>query len=356
MDFTLFANLFSDENILIVAEWVVNFVLSATVIMSIFVLVVRFFHLAGGKARTRLMEKWEGLMLQSIEGDVVDLPRLTKGQARQLMDLWNRYFEYEDGSAIVGLIRFAQSTGLDDAAWRMIHHGNVKSKLIACVTLGNLRVVRVWPRLLDMVENHHPILSLAAARAMVKINSAESVKIIIPMIVRRTDWPPVIVANLLRQMGAQAISIPLAKEILKADDRQVSWLMQFLREASYVKIKHVIYSTLAVTKDAQAISACLKGIKDTDNLAMIRGFLDHETWFVRVQAVKLLALTGLWQDEQRLINMLADQNWWVRYRTAQALADMPFTGTDKLRQIMEKHWDRYAKDIIKMVLAERVAV
>ena len=97
----------------------------------------------------------------------------------------------------------------------------------------------------------------------------------------------------------------------------------------------------------------MKVIQDTDNLDMVRSYLEHETWFVRVQAVKLLAITGLWQDEQRLINMLADKNWWVRYRTAQALAEMPFVGVKKLRQIMEKHWDRYAKDIIKMVMAER---
>ena len=255
MELAVATDLLSDHQFPQFAAWIVKVLLSATVVMAIFVLAIRLINLANDRARRRLMDKWEGLMLKSIEGDTSSLSRLPKRQAKHLMDLWNRYFEFEDGSAIVGLIQFAQATGLDDSAWQMIHHGNVKNQLIACVTLGNLQVARVWPRLLEMVEFDHPILSLAAARAMVKINRVESVKIIIPMLVRRTDWPPVIIANLLRRMGADAISIPLAKEILKASDQQTPWLMQFIGEAIYGKVQEEIYRKLAKTGDDQTISA-----------------------------------------------------------------------------------------------------
>jgi HEAT repeat protein len=288
-----------------------------------------------------------------MESGTAELPHLSRRGAKQVMDLWNRYFEFQEGSGMAGLIRIAQSSGLDYAAWEMLHHGNLKNQLVACITLGNLQVKRAWLKLRGMVENEHTILSLAAARALAKIDRVESVGIIIPMVVKRNDWPPVIVANLLRRMGADAISIPLAKAVLKAPGDQAPRLLHYLDEAHYSKVKHVIYRRLAESQDDQTISACLKAIKEVENLDMIRTYLDHPTWFVRVQAVKLLSGTGLWDDEQRLINMLSDRNWWVRYRTAQVLADMPFMDKDKLLQIIENHWDRFAKDSIKMVMAEK---
>ena len=349
----MIANLFNNNNILVVAEWTVLIVLTFTVLMAFMVLIVRVINISRMKSEGRLMDKWEPLLIRTMAGEPATLPRVKRWESKTLLNLWNNYHDIQLGESVADLNRFAEITGLDTVAWRMLHHGNMKNQLAAIVALGNLRLRRAWPKLRVLAENDHPILSLAAARAMAKIEPKKAVVSLIPMVVKRTDWPDGIVINILFQMGKDVISAPLAKAVLKAPAERAPRLIGFFTAANYETIKHVIYRTLAVTPDDQVISACLKVIKDADNLDMVRKHLSHPTWFVRVQAVKLLGKTGMWEDEQRLINMLADQNWWVRYRTAQTLAAMPSMGKIKLTRIIEGHWDRYAKDIVKHVMAER---
>ncbi|MDB5098230.1 MAG: hypothetical protein JWM80_2651, partial [Cyanobacteria bacterium RYN_339] len=48
-----------------------------------------------------------------------------------------------------------------------------------------------------------------------------------------------------------------------------------------------------------------------------------------------------------------DPEWWVRYRAANALADLPFVGPAGLAAIRAAHDSDAARDIIGHVLAER---
>ena len=56
-----------------------------------------------------------------------------------------------------------------------------------------------------------------------------------------------------------------------------------------------------------------------------------------------------------MIPLLADVEWWVRYRTAQALAGMPFFSATELELLRNNLSDRFARDMLGQVLAERTA-
>jgi HEAT repeat protein len=63
---------------------------------------------------------------------------------------------------------------------------------------------------------------------------------------------------------------------------------------------------------------------------------------------------GVPGDEQQLIGLLTDRQWWVRYRAARALASLGFVGAERMRAIQAAQSDAYARDIIEQVLAERL--
>jgi HEAT repeat protein len=65
---------------------------------------------------------------------------------------------------------------------------------------------------------------------------------------------------------------------------------------------------------------------------------------------------GVAGDEHRLIELLTDREWWVRYRAARALAGLGFVGAARMRAIQAAQTDAYARDIIEQVLAERAIV
>jgi HEAT repeat protein len=99
----------------------------------------------------------------------------------------------------------------------------------------------------------------------------------------------------------------------------------------------------------------LRIINDVGLLPQARPHLRHTDWRVRVQAAKLLGRVGEHADVNRLIPLLADAEWWVRYRAAQALAGMPFFSRTELELLRSNLSDRFARDMLSQVLAERKA-
>jgi hypothetical protein len=57
-------------------------------------------------------------------------------------------------------------------------------------------------------------------------------------------------------------------------------------------------------------------------------------------------------DRERLVQMLRDAEWWVRYRAAQALATRPFATPDEIVTMAAHLGDRFAHDIAVQALAE----
>ena len=74
------------------------------------------------------------------------------------------------------------------------------------------------------------------------------------------------------------------------------------------------------------------------------------------QAARCLGRIGTKEDERRLAHAAGDQQWWVRYRAAQALANLPSTTADRLREISASHYNPYASDVIDKVIGERQVI
>ena len=58
------------------------------------------------------------------------------------------------------------------------------------------------------------------------------------------------------------------------------------------------------------------------------------------------------EDEALLVPLLGDQEWWVRYRAAQALAHLPTMQAPRLRSIQASQTNPFARDILSHVMAE----
>ena len=54
----------------------------------------------------------------------------------------------------------------------------------------------------------------------------------------------------------------------------------------------------------------------------------------------------------RLIELLKDPQWWVRYRAAQALVGLPFLSRAELNRLLVDLPDQFAREIFRQVFAE----
>jgi HEAT repeat protein len=198
------------------------------------------------------------------------------------------------------------------------------------------------------------------------IDARKAVPQLIPLLTSRSDWTAARVAGVLQTAGADVISDPIARAAIAfsleqtttSTDHEAEPINQAARLVQYLELAH---STSAVpaahtiaksSLDPEVLSACLQLLSRAEDLDIIRECLRHEDSRVRVQAVVALGRVGEAEDEERLIPLLSDKQWWVRYRAAQALSRLPSMREPRLKVIQAEQSNPFARDMLAQVMAE----
>jgi len=307
------------------------------------------------RREARLLAVWRPLMVQSLAENIQHYPAVAKPDIPALLNLWNHFQESLRGDAKERLNRLARDAAMDKMALTMLRRRRLSERLLAMMTLGHLRDKSAWQILTDFLGDDSPILSLAAARALMQIDAAAAVVVFMPLLEVREDWPPARVASLLKEAGAAIISGPLTALIRQAPQAQLPRLIHFLDLAYSDASSRLVREMLETSHDSQVLAACLRAMNDARDLDLARRQLQHPDWPVRVQAAAALGRLGADVDRVGLARLLTDTQWWVRYRAAQALSQLPFVTTEQLHRLMAEQTDRYARDMLKQVIAERPA-
>jgi HEAT repeat protein len=250
----------------------------------------------------------------------------------------------------------AVEAGIDRVARRLLNRRSIRKKLLAVVTLGQLRDKSQWEKLCQMALSDHALLSLAAAQALARIDRKEAVPIIVPLIVRRVDWPTAKVASILEEIGPDLVAKSLADAVMEAPVEEMQRLIPYLETCHDAIALPVVHRILKDPPHDKVIGPCLYVIgkfRDKNDIKLVRQYLTHPRWHVRAYAAACLGRIGTKEDETKLAALLADSEWWVRYRAAQAIMDLPFSSLERIRQLKEYRNDRYARDILEQVIAEK---
>jgi HEAT repeat protein len=80
--------------------------------------------------------------------------------------------------------------------------------------------------------------------------------------------------------------------------------------------------------------------------------LDDAHWEVRAEAAEATGRIGLVGIMARLVALLSDENWWVRFRAGMALAALGEPGTGQLRQVAADNADASGR-MASLILAEK---
>jgi hypothetical protein len=341
---------------------------TATLLMFILVLVMRARLLMRERQRAKFLAVWEPILMRSVEVACSDVPRLRRRDLMNFLLLWNHLHESLLDEAKDHLNQIARALSIADAALRMLRRRNLRERLLAIMTLGQLREQAAWDSLFDIAENSGALLSIAAARALVMIDAAKAFPRLMPLLIRRDDWPAPRVATMLQTAGADIISDQIATaaiEYARADDVEdggaAPHVQTFNRSARLIRYLEVVYNSSALaaaraiaesSHDPEVLAACLRLLQSSEDLPIVRHSLVHEDWRVRVQAATALGRIGEDDDQELLVPLLSDEQWWVRYRAAQALTRLPSMRGPRLREIQALQADPFARDILIQAMAE----
>jgi HEAT repeat protein len=206
-----------------------------------------------------------------------------------------------------------------------------------------------------MIGHPDPLLSLAAARALTRIDAPAALPLILPRVADRDDWSRNHVLGMLSELGGNVVSGPLTTAALNAPPAHVHRLLQYFSVAHVTDAVPVVRTIIGRTDNVECLAACLRVFADVEDLDTVREYLHHPSWQVRVQAVNVLGHLGSADDYRCLLPLLSDAEWWVRYRAAQTLCSLPGVALSKLKALTTEHHDAFARDMLIHVLAEASA-
>lgn len=297
-------------------------------------------------------EQWNIILIESLDGEQAELPQIAESDLPTFLMMWNYLQESVRDEAQENLNKLARTAGVERAAQELLAHGKLPEKMLAANTLGCLKTRAAWNELKKLISHPDALLSLSAAKALMRIDARRAVSILLEQFAARSDWAAGRVAAILRDAGSDVISEPLARAALGASRQNAPRLIRFLELAHANAANPVVKKILAQSADMETITACLRIFNDPEDLEMIRSLLKNQFWQVRLQATSCLGRIGTFEDEARLVEAAADLEWWVRYRAAQALANLPFITEERLHELAATHSNQFARDIINQVIAE----
>jgi HEAT repeat protein len=325
-------------------------------LVALQLVIVHSLAAARRRAQKQLESQWLPLLVAAVEEVPQRLPAIAAHDMPALMSLWNHLHDSIKDLSVEALHQIAVRTGMDVAAQAMFAQPAVPDRVLAITTLGRLRDRSIWPALVALASHQDLLLSLAAARALVRIDPAEAIRLLLPIVATREDWPAATIDLMMQEAGADAISEPLVDAILHAPPDHAHRLIRFLGLAHAEAAAPLLKLLIRQVTSVESISACLRAFNDGEDLGAIRPFLFHPRWEVRVRAVDVLGRLGAAKDAPRLIAMLSDAEWWVRYRAAQALCSLLSSDLGRVKRLQATHGDPFARDMLTHVLAEQDAM
>jgi len=205
-----------------------------------------------------------------------------------------------------------------------------------------------------MADDPNPYASLAAAKAMMRIDAEAAAPTVVLQLARRVEWSPARVAAMLREVEAGAFSAALAAEATTPRTRNSPRFIRLLELCYPQDALPAAREILDQATDEETICACLhvlatSVIRGPGARAPPHGPPGVERSNPRRHVIGAIAELDDWPAIAR---RLSDPEWWVRYRAAQALAGLPGMNTRRLLELRDQQTDRFARDILDHVLAE----
>ena len=330
-------------------------IMSTIVIMAI-ILFMRRLQLREDRDVQSFRRKWLPLMVQAVEGRIRVWPRVEKRHYYHFLILWNEFQSNLSGDSQQGLNRLALDLGINKVAVKMLDSRSESERILGALTLGNLAYHAAQEKIQRIALNSLGLAGQVAALSLVKIDPAQATPIIIELYAKRGGWSQSKMASILKSLGPANVTPALIEWIEKSEDDVLPRLIQGLNFVKPDAAADIVRKILTRTEDVEVIAACLKQVKQFGDLAwvdVIRPYMKHQNWVIRVQAVNALSGLATIHELPDLIYALSDNSWWVRYRSAQALCSHPAMNEQKLQQIIDNETDRYAVDMLQQVIAER---
>ncbi len=333
------------------AFWTGALAFASTLLLSVQIVALRVRLRMRERRARNTIANWRPVLNEVlVDALPAALPPLRKREEIDFFKLWLHFQISLRGDARAALNRLAYQLHCDQRARRLLAHGSRAEQLIAILVLGHLKDQPAYAALQRHAAVSDRLIAMHASWALVRIDPDQAARNMAPYLVNDSQWPVREVVTVLQEARAACAPVLLSM-VVQAAPASLPRLLQLI-EGLRITLPSAVLAGLLRQDAVEVLISALRVAADPALHGAVLVHLKHPDWRVRLQAAKTVGRIGQRNDVAPLAAMLADGEWWVRYRAAQALASLPFLKPDDLLQLAAAATDRFAGDIVRQVIAE----
>ena len=223
-------------------------------------------------------------------------------------------------------------------------------RLEAARLLSVVGSVRDRALLLRLLGDNHATVQAAACTCLTRIGDQALVEHVLDTLHTRPPIVRVFQIRILRENWKHSVPALLERLVPTAPTVKLQgWiaLAESLGDARCLA-PLIAFSNHPVVELRISAARAIRRYMHPDAEAVLRDMMRDSEWRVRTQAARGLGTVGASAAISDLSFALADRSWWVRFRSALALAQLGEVGRRALRIARERP-DRFAADMASLV-------
>lgn len=342
----------------VIMFWSAAVIFALAMALMVLLLLTRIRAIARRRRTRYLVEFWRNVFTGSTHPAA---RHIAWGDAFTVLSLWNDFHRVRaEGSPGVPpeqLAQIARDYGLNRAAARLLARGDPGDQLVALTFMSHVPLPEQFENIVSRVDSEYGELSLAAYRALVAIDAAH-MRAFAQAIAQREDYRASTVEKAIAAIGPAVATEPIVNMLSPLNPQAAIRLLRFFPLLEATAARRTILRILDGMPVADLAAAALRALADLiqpQDRATVLPFLSHPVPFVRIAAIGALQPVCETSDRDALFALLSDADSWVRYRAAQLLVER-FTREGIEGDLRREVADRYARDALTQVLAERSVI
>jgi hypothetical protein len=349
-----------------VERWAAGVALALLVLviaLLLLLLALRLYRRWREPRRQAMLAEFRRVLMQVALGDLqpAALAGLDQTSRWELLKLWLHAQLSLSGAAQGRLRQLGLACQLEQSAWIHVHGTHHAQRMMAMLALGFLGHTSALTVLRQRLLQGHALTPIYAARAMLDIDGAQHAREVIQVLLEKPALDLSLVSVLLKphrgvlqEVMLHAKPPPPNQPESPQDSDSSAWV-RWLRLARALQLQlpsHWLTPLLHEGQELESLIAAIRLYQGECGIAPLLALTRHPDWRVRSQVARALAYVGDARCADELIRLTTDREWWVRFRSAQALFQLPGVSAAFIVERVAQTGDRYA---IQMVHAVQVA-
>ena len=330
-------------------------------ILLFYAVILRVLYNIRNRYYARKQSHWEKILLKYIDGTAT-------GEDISLFDLkfrdWIKFGEFienylmdlrgEDYDAIIQLLR---EIGFHEMLIKAIGSSDWWERAYSAYFLGLMKYEPAEQKLLKLVYDKSPLVSIYAFEALSKIGSKKNLYRIIKFVLNSSFISISKVTDIILSYSTDIY--PVLIKLLNGSDVTDSAkriIIDVLVSRNVVESLPVITKLANDASNTELIIGCIKAMGefgDPESMDFLFEHISSPNWIIRSQALKALGKVSspIIIPELKMILQI-DENYWVKMYSAQVIMGFGENGKKELESVLEMNPEEDVANIVNYVLYE----